>query len=110
MLLEALEERIGDIGGLKVGPSVFTRVGLLHLSAQRVADELSTIADAQHRQASYKLREVDLESLRIVHRKGRSGEDDADDRRVVDGKLVVGKNLAEGVKLTHTTADELCGL
>ena len=39
-----------------------------------------------------------------------AAEDDADDARVVLGKLIVGQNLAEGVQLADTAADELRGL
>ena len=69
--------------------------------------ELCAVADAKHWQASYKLCEIDLECFWVVNRIGRAAEDYSDYRRVVFRELVVGKNLAEGVELTHATANEL---
>ena len=70
VLVEALEERVRGVDGLEVCTAIFAGVGLFHTAAQRMADELCTIADAEHGDAAYELREVDLERLRIVHRVG----------------------------------------
>ena len=70
VLVEALEERVRSVDGLEVCTAIFARVGLFHTAAQRMADELCTIADAEHGDATCELREVHLESLRIVHRVG----------------------------------------
>ena len=110
MLFEAAEEGIRGVYRLEVGTAILARIGLLDTASKGVRDELRAIADAQDGQAAYKLREVDLECLRIVHREWRATQDDANDRWVVLGELVVGQNLAEGIQLAHTTANELCGL
>ena len=110
VLNEALEQRVLSVEVLEVGTSVLARVGCLHLSAASIRDVLCAVADAKHRDASYELTKVYLERLLVVNREGTSAEDDTDDRGVVLRELVVGHNLAEGIKLAHTTADELRGL
>ena len=110
VLHEAFEQWVLGVEVLEVGTSVLARVGCLHLSAAGVRDVLCAVADAKHRDASYELAKVYLERLLVVNREGASAEDDADDRRVVLRELVVGHNLAEGIKLAHTAANELRGL
>ena len=70
-------------------------------------DKLRTIADAQHWDAAHKLRQIDLEGLRIVHTIGRTTEYHANHRGIVLRELVVWHDLTEGVELTHTTANQL---
>ena len=108
--LETLEERVGGIKRLQVGPSILTGVGTFHLSTIGVGDELCAIADTQHRQTAHKLTEVDAEGLRVVHGIGRPTEYHADDRRVVGRKLIVGQDFAERVEFAHAASDELGGL
>ena len=90
--------------------SVLTRVCLLDLTAKGIRNKLGSVANAQHRQASHKLAQVNLESLRVVNTVRRTAEDDTNDRGVVLGKFVVRKNLAEGVEFAHTTAYKLSSL
>ena len=66
-LLESLEQRVVEIDSLEVGTSILARVGLFYLTTQCIADKLGSVADTQHRYTSNKLRQVDLERLRIVH-------------------------------------------
>ena len=80
------------------------------LSALSVREELSTIADAEHRDASDKLAQINLESFRIMNGVRTTAQDDTNHRWVILWKLVVRHNLAEGIKLTYTTADQLRGL
>ena len=110
LLLESLEERVGGVYGLQVGAAVFAAVGLLHLAAERMADELGAIADAQHGQTTHEARQVYLEGLGIVHAVGRTAEDDAYHVAIVLGVLVVRQNLAKRIEFAHTPADELGGL
>ena len=49
VLFKALEERVCGIYRLQVRTAILTGVGLLHLTSQRVGDELRTVADSQHR-------------------------------------------------------------
>ena len=95
---------------LQMGAAILTRVGLLYLTTQSMGDELGSVADAKHGQTTYELAQVNLESLGVVHRIGRTAQDDTDDRGVVLGELVVRQYLAEGVELTYTAADKLRGL
>ena len=53
-----------------MGATILARVCLLHLASKGVRDKLRTIADAQYRQATYELAQVNLESLGVVHRIG----------------------------------------
>ena len=108
--LEAGEEAVVKVDGLQIGTPVFTGARLFHLASIRIGNELGTVADAEHRNLSHELAEVYLESLRVVDGIRRSGQDHADHRRVVLGKLVVRQNLAEGIQLSHTPPDELCRL
>ena len=110
VLDKSVEQRILGIEVLKIGASVLTRVGCLNLSTVGVRNELCAIADAKHRDASYKLAQVNLERLLIVYRIGASAEDDTDNAGVVLRELVVRHNLAEGVQFAYTAADELRGL
>ena len=106
-LLKALEKRIVEINGFEVSTSVLTGIGLLHLTTEGMGDELCTIADAQHWQTPHKLRQIDLESLRIMHAIRRAAEYHANHRGIILRKLVVRHDLTEGVKLTHTTTNQL---
>ncbi len=108
--LETTEQGVVEVDGLQMGTPILTAVGLLHLAAKGVRDELRTIADAQHGQTAQELREVYLEGLRVVDAVGRAAEDDADDVGVVFRKLVVGQDLAKGVKFANAAAYQLCGL
>ena len=110
VLLETFEQRVRGVDSLKVGTSILARVGLFDLTTQGVTDELSTIADTQHWHTTYKLQQVDLESLRIVYRVGRTTQNYTNHRGIVLREFVVGHNLAEGVQLAHTAADKLRGL
>ena len=91
-------------------PAIFATISLLYLATIGMGDILCTIADTQHRQPADKLTEVNLEGLRVVDRERRATEDDSDDGGIILRKLVVRKNLAEGVELSDTTSDELRGL
>ena len=73
-------------------------------------DELCSVADAQHGETTDELAQVNLESLGVVDAVRRSAEDDTNHIGVVLRELVVRQNLAKGVELTDTTADELRGL
>ena len=75
-----------------------------------MADELRTIADAQHGETPDKLTQVYLERLRVVNRERRTAQDHTNHRGIVLRELVVGQDFTEGVQLTDTTADELRGL
>ena len=66
VLFKALEERVCGIYRLQVRTAILTGVGLLHLTSQRVRDELRTIADSQHRHLADELRQIDLKRLGIV--------------------------------------------
>ena len=66
-LLEALEQRVVEIDGLKIGTSVLAAIGLFNLTTKCVRDELSAIANAQYGQTANKLAEVYLERLRVVY-------------------------------------------
>ena len=107
---KALEERIIEIDGLEIGPSVLTAVGLLHLSAKGVTDELRTIADAQHRNLTHELAQVHFERLRVMNRIRRSAQYHTNHRGVVFRELVVRQDLTESIKLADTPAYELRGL
>ena len=111
VLVEALEQRICGVDRLQIGTTILARVGLLNLTTQGVRNELSTIADAEYGHLADKLREIYLEGLGVVHRIGRTTEDDTNDVGIVVlGVLVVRQNLTEGVEFTDTTANELRGL
>ena len=110
VLFETTEQGVGDVNRLEVGTSVLARISLFHLATEGVRDELGAIANAQHGQATYELAQIDLESLRVVNRVGRTAQDDTNDIGVVLGELVVRHNLAKGVELADTTAYELGGL
>ena len=84
--------------------------GSLHLTALGVREELSTVADAEYRNAADKLAQIYLESFRIMNGIRATAQDDTNDRWVILWKLVVRHDLAEGIEFTDTTADELCGL
>ena len=68
MLFETLEQGVRGVDGLKIGTAILTGVCLLDLSAKCMRDELCTVADAKDGQSAYELREIDLESLRVVYR------------------------------------------
>ena len=55
-----------------------------------MADELRTIADAQHGETSDELTQVYLERLRVMNREGRTAQDHTNDRGVVLRELVIG--------------------
>ena len=51
---------------LQVGTTILTSVSSLHLTALGVREELSTVADAEYRNAADKLAQIYLESFRII--------------------------------------------
>ena len=108
--LEALEQRIGSIYIFKMGTSVFATVGLFNFTTHGMGNKLCAIADAEYGNPADKLRQVDLECLRVVNAIGRTTEDDTNDRRIVLGKLIVGEYLTKSIEFAHTSANELCGL
>ena len=115
VLVKTMKQRICCVYRLKIGTTILTAVGFLHLAAQGMADVLCSIADAEYRHAAYELTEVNLECLGVVDTERRTTEDDADDGtslQVVRNsiELVVRQDLAESVKLTDTTAYKLGGL
>ena len=110
VLDESLEQRILLVELLQVGTTILTAVSSLYLTALSVREELSTVADAKHRNAANKLAQIYLESFRIMNGIRATAQDDTNDRWVILWKLVVRHNLAEGIKLTNTTANQLCGL
>ena len=110
VLNKSLKQRVLCIEMLKVGTSVLTRVGCLHLSTIGVAYELSAVADAKHRDTSHKLAQVYLKGFLVVNRVRTSAEDNTNHAGVVLWELVVGHNLAEGIKLANTAADKLRSL
>ena len=66
--IEAFEERIIEIDGLQISPSILTAIGLLDLTAQSVTDELRTITDAKYGDSAHKLTQVHLEGFGVVNR------------------------------------------
>ena len=67
VLDESLEQRILLIEMLQVGTTILTAVSSLHLTALGVREELSTVADAEYRNAADKLAQINLESFRIMN-------------------------------------------
>ena len=110
MVVETAEKRIFLVDELQMGAAILAGVGFLDLSAIDVRNILRSVADAEHGHLADKLREIDLKSVGVVHREGRTAEDDADDALVANGKLVVGQNLAERVEFADTATNQLCGL
>src|SRR3712207_7923069 len=72
--LEAFKQGILVVELLQVGTAILTCSGLLYLTAIGVGYELGTIADTQHGVLAYKLRQVNLKSLGVMHRIGRATE------------------------------------
>ena len=107
---KSLEQGILDINGGEMRTAVFAAVSLLHLASASMGDELRTIADAQHWQATGKAAEVDLERLRVVHRIRRAAENNTDNIGVVLRIFVVRQDFAERVELADATSDELRSL
>ena len=110
VLYKSLEKRIGGIKLLQVGTPILTAVSSLYLSTLGIREILSAIANAEHRNATNKLAQIHLESFLIMNGVRTTAQDDTNHRWVVLRKLVVRHNLAEGIKLTYTTAYQLCGL
>ena len=110
VLDESLEQWILLVELLQVSTTILTAVSSLHLTALSVREELSTVADTEHRDATDKLAQIYLESFRIMNGIRATAQNDTNDRWVILWKLVVRHNLAEGIKLTNTTANQLCGL
>ena len=93
-----------------MGAAILAAVGRLHTAAAMVRDVLRAVADAQHGQVPHKLAQVDLKCLPVVHRERRTAQNHANHAGVINGKLVIGKNLAEGVEFAHPPPNELGGL
>ena len=111
VLVKSFKQWICSVDGFQIGTTILTRVGLFNLATKCVRNELCTIADAQHRHLTNKLREVNLKCLWVVNRIRRTAKDDTDDIGIVVLRiLVVRQNLTEGVEFTHPAANELRGL
>ena len=107
VFLKALEQRIFSVKLHKMRPSVLACVGLFNLSASLRGYELRPIAYSEHGKLAYKLAQVGLERLRVVHGIRRTAKDYADNARRVLRKLVVRQDFTKRVKLAHAAADEL---
>ena len=68
--LKATEQRVGSVDSGQMGTAILAAVGVLDATTAGVGDVLRAIANAQHRHTAHKLREVDLEGFRVVHREG----------------------------------------
>ena len=79
VLDESLEQRILLIEMLQVGTTILTAVSSLHLTALGVREELSTVADAEYRNATDKLAQIYLESFRIMNGIRATAQDDTND-------------------------------
>ncbi|CUQ06293.1 Uncharacterised protein [Segatella copri] len=79
VLDESLEQRILLIEMLQVGTTILTAVSSLHLTALGVREELSTVTDAEYRNATDKLAQIYLESFRIMNGIRATAQDDTND-------------------------------
>jgi len=104
------EQRVAGLILAQVGTPILASAGRFYLAPVGIADILCAIADAKHRVLADDAAQIGLERLRVVHGIRTAAENHSNDRGVIMGKLVVGNDLAEGVQLAHTAADELRGL
>ncbi len=88
-------------------PAIFARAGRFYSAAVGVGYELRAVAYAENRIFATDFAEVNLERFFIVDREGASRKYHSYHRRVVVGKLVVGKYLAIRVQLAHPSPYEL---
>ncbi len=109
-LVEALEDGRCRVDGLEVGAAVFACSGLFDVASKGIADELCSIADAEHGVVPDDLCEVYLEGFLVVYGVGAATQDDTYDGRVIFWKLVVRQNLTKRIQLAHASTYELCGL
>ena len=90
-----------------MGAAILACAGRFHLATAAVGNVLGAVAYAQHGHLAHKLAQVDLEGFGVVHRVGRTRENDSNYALVAHRELVVGQNFAERVELTHAAAYEL---
>ena len=101
------EYRAAMVDIAEVGPPVFPALGRGHFAAAERNQELSPVADGQHRVFASYVAQVGLGCVRVVDRIGASRQDDPFDVIAQLGDMVVGVDFAVDVVLADFAGNQL---